>query len=102
MTATQLQIPRLDYLPRLHQFLERRRDFFRLTSEQWLNTPPSQPVTVIAPRDVQLVIEGERCGGVTRACTSPIWTLLPTLRQPIGNVFRAGESMAVSSLARRR
>ena len=57
--ATQLQIPRLDYLPRLRQFLERRRDFFRLTSEQWLNTPPSQPVTVTAPRDVPVVIEGE-------------------------------------------
>ena len=57
--ATQLQIPRLDYLPRLRQFLERRRNFFRLTSEQWLNTPPSQPVTVTAPRDVTVLIEGE-------------------------------------------
>ena len=58
--ATQLQISRLDYLPRLRQFLERRRNFFRLTSEQWLNTQPSQPVTVNAPKNTAVVIEGER------------------------------------------
>ena len=59
-TATQLQVRRLDYLPRLRQFLERRRDFFRLTSEQWLNTAPSQRVSVTAPANVDVVIEGER------------------------------------------
>jgi len=59
-TATQLQVPRLDYLPRLRQFLERRRDFFRLTTEQWLNTAPSQRVTVTAPANIDVVIEGER------------------------------------------
>jgi formylglycine-generating enzyme required for sulfatase activity len=59
-TATQLQIRRLDYLSALRQFLERRRDFFRLTSEQWLNTPPSQRVSVTAPANVDIVIEGER------------------------------------------
>ena len=59
-TATQLQVRRLDYLPRLRQFLERRRDFFRLTSEQWLNTAPSQRVAVTAPANVDVVIEGER------------------------------------------
>ena len=50
-TATQLQVRSLDYLPRLRQFLERRRDFFRLTSEQWLNSPPSQRVVVTAPAE---------------------------------------------------
>jgi formylglycine-generating enzyme required for sulfatase activity len=59
-TATQLQVRRLDYLPRLRQFLERRRDFFRLTSEQWLNSPPSRRVIVTAPANVDVVIEGER------------------------------------------
>ena len=59
-TATQLQVRRLDYLPRLRQFLERRRDFFRLTSEQWLNTAPSQRVAVAAPANIDVVIEGER------------------------------------------
>jgi hypothetical protein len=49
-TATQLGVRSLDYLPRLRQFLERRRDFFRLTSEQWLNSPPSQRVVLTAPR----------------------------------------------------
>ena len=58
--ATQLQVRRLDYLPRLRQFLERRRDFFRLTSEQWLNTAPSQRVVVSAPVNIDVVIEGER------------------------------------------
>ena len=59
-TATQLQIRRLDYLPRLRRFLERRRDFFRLTSEQWLNSPPSRRVVVTAPPNVDVVIEGVR------------------------------------------
>ena len=58
--ATQLQIRRLDYLPRLRQFLTRRRDFFRLTSEQWLNTAPSQRVAVTAPAHVDVVVDGER------------------------------------------
>jgi formylglycine-generating enzyme required for sulfatase activity len=58
--ATQLQVRSLDYLPRLRQFLTRRRDFFRLISEQWLNTPPSQRVLVTAPANVHVVIEGER------------------------------------------
>ena len=59
-TATTAAGARLDYLPRLRQFLERRRDFFRLTSEQWLNTAPSQRVAVTAPANIDVVIEGER------------------------------------------
>jgi formylglycine-generating enzyme required for sulfatase activity len=59
-TATELQVQRLDYLPRLRQFLERRRDFFRLTSEQWLNTAPSQRIAVTAPAHIDVLIEGER------------------------------------------
>lgn len=61
--ATQLQVRGLDYLPRLRQFLERRRDFFRLTSEQWLNSSPSRRVAVAAPANVEVVIEGERVRG---------------------------------------
>jgi len=59
-TATQLQVQRLDYLPRLRNFLQRRRNFFRLISEQWLNTGPSQRVFVVAPRGVDVLVEGER------------------------------------------
>jgi len=59
-TATALRVSNLDYLPRLRAFIEKRRDFFRLTTEQWLNSPPSQPVTLLAPRDVSLTIDGER------------------------------------------
>jgi len=59
-TATQLRVQRLDYLKRLRPFIQRRRAFFRLTTEQWLNSPPSQPVTLSAPRDVALTIDGER------------------------------------------
>jgi formylglycine-generating enzyme required for sulfatase activity len=62
-TAMQLQVKRLNYLPRLRQFLERRRDFFRLTSEQWLNTAPSQRVTLVAPDNIEVLIEGERVKG---------------------------------------
>jgi formylglycine-generating enzyme required for sulfatase activity len=57
--ARELQIRRLSYLPSLRQFLQRRRDFFRLISEQWLNAPPSQRVTVNAPPNVNVIIEGE-------------------------------------------
>jgi formylglycine-generating enzyme required for sulfatase activity len=59
-TAMQLEIRRLNYLPQLRRFLERRRNFFRLISEQWLNTSPSQQVSVVAPPGVEILIEGER------------------------------------------
>jgi formylglycine-generating enzyme required for sulfatase activity len=59
-TATEMQIRRLEYLPRLREFLERRRDFFRLISEQWLNSPPSHRVSVIAPHNVDVLVEGNR------------------------------------------
>jgi len=61
--ATQLQVRRLDYLPRLRQFLERRRNFFRLISEQWLNSAPGQPVAIAAPAGLDVLIEGERVRG---------------------------------------
>jgi formylglycine-generating enzyme required for sulfatase activity len=61
--ASQLQIRQLDYLPHLREFLERRRDFFRLTSEQWLNTAPSRRVSMSAPPGVDVVIEGEKVQG---------------------------------------
>jgi formylglycine-generating enzyme required for sulfatase activity len=48
------------YLRRLRQFLTERPAFFRLLTEQWLNTPPSQPVTLVAPDGVSLIIDGER------------------------------------------
>lgn len=59
-TAARLRVQHLDYLPRLRQFLEKRRAFFRLTTEQWLNSSPSQPVRLSAPENVALIIEGER------------------------------------------
>ena len=58
--ATDLRVEDIEYLPRLREFFERRSAFFRQITEQWLNTPPSQPVTLIAPGDVSLVIDGER------------------------------------------
>ena len=59
-TAAQLKVPHTDYLTRLGSFLERRRAFFRLITEQWLNSQPSQPVTLVAPEHVALIIDGER------------------------------------------
>ena len=61
-TAARLRVPHTDYLPRLRTFLERRRAFFRLITEQWLNSEPSQPVTITAPEGIALTIEGERVG----------------------------------------
>jgi formylglycine-generating enzyme len=62
-TATSLRVPDLGYLSRLKDFLARRRAFFWLTTEQWLNTAPSQIVSIIAPPDVDITIEGERVAG---------------------------------------
>jgi formylglycine-generating enzyme required for sulfatase activity len=59
-TAVTLRVENLDYLPHLDRFLDRRREFFRRTTEQWLNSGPSEPVTLVAPRGVSLVIEDER------------------------------------------
>ena len=59
-TAAQLKVPHTDYLTRLRSFLERRRAFFRLITEQWLNSQPSQPVTLVGPEHVVLIIDGER------------------------------------------
>jgi formylglycine-generating enzyme required for sulfatase activity len=58
--ATDLRVEELDYLPRLQEFFERRPAFYRQITEQWLNTPPSQPVTLVAPPEVALIIDGER------------------------------------------
>jgi hypothetical protein len=59
-TATRLRVSNLEYLPRLRAFLEERRAFFRLITEQWLNSAPSQPVTISAPAGVQVLIDGEQ------------------------------------------
>ena len=58
-TATRLRVPNLDYLSRLKDFLGRRRAFFWLTTEQWLNTPPSQVVSIMAPPGIAVRIDGE-------------------------------------------
>ena len=59
-TASLLRVEHLDYLSHLKDFLEKRRDFFRRITEQWLNSPPGQLVTITAPSGVSLVIEDER------------------------------------------
>lgn len=59
-TASNLRVSNLDYTRRLREFLEKRRAFFRLITEQWLNSAPSQPVTVSAPGNVTVILEGER------------------------------------------
>lgn len=58
--ARRLGVERLDYLPRLREFLTRRPAFFRQITEQWLNAPPSQPLTLVAPGEVPLIVDGEQ------------------------------------------
>ena len=62
-TAAALRVQNLEYLARLREFLDKRREHFRRITEQWLNSAPSQPVTLIAPSGVALMIENERVGG---------------------------------------
>ena len=69
--ATQFGIEHLDYLPRLLDFLERRPAFFRQLTEQWLNSPPSQPLTLDAPPSVPLIIDGESVSGGYRGLYFP-------------------------------
>jgi formylglycine-generating enzyme required for sulfatase activity len=59
-TATELRVPRLDYTKRLRQFVQRRRAFFRLISEQWLNSPPSQAVTIVGLTGRSFLVDGQR------------------------------------------
>jgi formylglycine-generating enzyme required for sulfatase activity len=58
--AGELRVANLSYLPRLRRFVENRRAFFRLTTEQWLNSAPSQEVTLSSPRHTSFLIDGER------------------------------------------
>ena len=58
--AGELRVSDLTYLPRLRNFLEHRRAFFRLISEQWLNSAPSQPVTLTAPPGIVVLLDGEQ------------------------------------------
>jgi hypothetical protein len=75
-TATELRVQRLDYLRRLRQFIQRRRAFFRLTTEQWLNSPPSQPLAISAPRHIALMIDGERVASGYRGLYFPDFELV--------------------------
>jgi formylglycine-generating enzyme required for sulfatase activity len=58
-TAVRFEVQNLSYLRTLKEFLERRPAFFRLITEQWLDSPPSQPITIEAPAGVTLMIDGE-------------------------------------------
>jgi len=57
--AARLDVPNTAYERRLREFIDRRPAFFRLITEQWLNSPPSQAVTLLAPEGVTLTIDGE-------------------------------------------
>jgi formylglycine-generating enzyme required for sulfatase activity len=61
-TAAELRVSNLDYVARLRPFLAKRRAFFRLITEQWLNLPTSLPVTVSVPGHAGVIIDGERVG----------------------------------------
>ena len=69
--GTRLRQDDLAHLPRLREFLARRPAFFRLLTEQWLNTPPSQPVTIAAPAGVSLLIDDEAVQGGYRGLYFP-------------------------------
>ena len=53
-------VPSLDYVPRLHDFLARRRAFVRSISEQWLNDGPAIPLIVRSADGGDVVVDGFR------------------------------------------
>jgi formylglycine-generating enzyme required for sulfatase activity len=57
--AAELGVEHDKYLRPLRHFLERRPAFFRRLTEQWLNSPPSQTLTVDAPRGVSVSVDSE-------------------------------------------
>lgn len=59
-TAVRLGVKRLDYLTPLRTFFDRRVRFFWTTTEQWLNTGPSQPMVLAAPSGETVTIDGEK------------------------------------------
>jgi hypothetical protein len=58
-TAEQLGVDDTRFLRGLRTFLERRPAFFRTLTEQWLNTDPSQPMTVAVPDGETITIDGQ-------------------------------------------
>jgi formylglycine-generating enzyme required for sulfatase activity len=57
--ASRLGVPERAYLERLRDFLDRRPAIFRDATERWLNTPPSQPVSVRAPARIRVLVDAE-------------------------------------------
>jgi hypothetical protein len=57
--SDQLGVTETRYLREYRTFLERRPAFFRALTESWLNTDPSQPMTVGLPSGESITIEGE-------------------------------------------
>ena len=58
-TGERLGIKERRYLRDYQTFLERRPEFFRALTESWLNTDPSQPMTLGMPADESIAIDGE-------------------------------------------
>jgi hypothetical protein len=61
--ATALDPEDTAFLDRLALFLDRRPAFFRLLTEQWLDTRPSQPVRITTPATTSVTIDGEVVAG---------------------------------------
>ena len=58
-TGELLGVEERRYLRDYRTFLERRPAFFRALTESWLNTDPSQPMTLGMPADESIAIDGE-------------------------------------------
>jgi hypothetical protein len=58
--SDRLRIEDTRFLRGLKTFLDRRPDFFWTLTEQWLNTGPRQTMTLAAPPDKAITIDGQR------------------------------------------
>jgi hypothetical protein len=69
--AGTMDVPDRRFLPRLKDFLERRPAFFRASTESWLNAEREQPLTVVSPEGVTLLVDGEPVQGPYRGMYFP-------------------------------
>jgi formylglycine-generating enzyme required for sulfatase activity len=78
---------RLEYVPRLRMFLDKRPAFVRLIAEQWLNTPPSVAVSIRRAGGGPLVVDGFDAPSTYRGAYFPGRQLIVRLPEGVPSIW---------------